>query len=105
MTLRRSLFTVAITTLICTAVGIGASAALGRCCPDYYKLVFRVRGDAELDPVQIGVGFGLNAGVFTGVFLGVILTGMLGYFEMRIRLARINADGLDPSSEQPLQSR
>jgi hypothetical protein len=43
----------------------------------------------SFDPVQVGIGFGLNAGVFTGVVVGVIIVAIVAFFELRVRLAEI----------------
>jgi hypothetical protein len=91
VTLSRSLSAVAVSTLVCTCVGVGAGAAIGRFCPDYYRIWFRPHSDCVVDYIQVGIGFGLNAGVFTGVFVGVAMVAIVGYFEMKVRLAKIQS--------------
>lgn len=94
MTVYWALATIAITAGVCAAVGIGARAALGYYCPNYYKAVLRQQPGMEFDPVQIGVGFGLNAGAFTGVVIGVLVVAIVAYFELRVRLEQIRQKAL-----------
>ena len=89
MTLTRALATVATSAVVCTAAGVCCGAALGHWCPGYYRAVLTARPGVEMDPVQIGIGFGLNAGVFTGVVVGVLVVAIVARFELRVRLAQI----------------
>ena len=89
MTLTRALATIGVTTIVCTVTGAGVGAALGHWCPDYYSAVLRTRPGIELDPVQIGIGFGLNAGVFSGLVVGGLVVAIVAFFELRVKLALI----------------
>jgi hypothetical protein len=94
MTLTRALVSIAISTVVCTAGGVAAGAALGHWCPNYYQTVLRPRPGLVIDPVQVGVGFGLNAGAFTGVLVGIVVVAIVAYFELRVRLEQIRTNEL-----------
>lgn len=94
MTLTRAVVMTAATTTVCAVVGMAAGAALGHWCPNYYRSVLAARPGVEMDPVQVGVGFGLNAGVFTGILVSLILVAIVAYFELRVRLEQIRTGEL-----------
>jgi hypothetical protein len=87
MTLRRAFLTVAVSTAVCTVVGIGLGIFVGYVAPDYYRMQFR-GGAPNIDMVQVGIGNGVNAGVAGGVVIGLVIVAIVAYFELRSLDAR-----------------
>ena len=87
MTLTKGLITVAVSAVVCGAVGMGLGLAIGRWAPDSYRAVFE-RGhgpwmNRPLDPEQIGIGLGLAQGVLIGIAVGVVVVGLVTWYEIR----------------------
>ncbi len=83
MTLSRAFVAVAGCVVVCTAGGIGLGVALGFFAPDFYRATLPRNPSANFNPIQIGLGFGLNAGVFSGIVIGLLIVAIVAYFEMR----------------------
>jgi hypothetical protein len=83
VTLGRAFLTVAVSTAVCTAVGVGLGIFVGYVAPDFYAMWFRGGLPAGLDPVQIGIGNGVNGGVFCGVVVGLVIVGIVAYGDLR----------------------
>jgi hypothetical protein len=87
VTLTKGLVTVAVTAVICGAVGMGLGLAIGRWAPDAYRAVFEHGGgpwrDRRLDPEQIGIGLGLAQGVLVGIAVGVLIVALVTWYEIR----------------------
>lgn len=47
-------------------VGTGVGYTIGKYAPDYYRIVFSIPPEIELDPVQAGVGLGVTQGLAAG---------------------------------------
>jgi hypothetical protein len=88
MTLVRAFLTVAASSAVCTLVGVGLGALMGLIAPDFYQMSFRDGLWPGIDPVQIGIGFGLNAVVFSGVVIGLVVVAIVTYYELRSQEAR-----------------
>lgn len=93
MTLTRAFTAVGWCTAACALAGVAAGAAVGQFCPDYYAAMVPGRAGQQFNPVQLGVGFGLNAGVFTGVAIGLIVVVVVAAFELRAKIADRLAGG------------
>jgi hypothetical protein len=84
MTTVRALLTVAACTAVSAAVGLGLGYGVGRLAPNFYRALF-YRGDApDFDPVDVGIGSGLNGGVFTGVVVGLVIVAIMTYREVKV---------------------
>lgn len=83
MTLVRAFIAVTACTAASALAGVGLGSALGHFAPGFYRATVPGGHRPEFDPVQVGVGFGLNAGVFTGVVVGLTLVMIVAYFELR----------------------
>ena len=79
MTLVRAFVAVGGCVAVCTAVGV----ALGHVAPDFYRATLVAGRLRDFDPVQVGIGFGLNAGVFSGIVIGLVVVAIVTYFELR----------------------
>ncbi len=96
MTITRALSAIGWCTAACALVGVAAGAGIGAFCPDYYAAMVPTRGGQQLNPVHLGVGFGLNAGVFTGITVGLIVVVLVTLSDLRVRIATILAGGQLP---------
>jgi hypothetical protein len=47
--------------------------ALGKLAPDYYRIVFRIPPDVDLDPAHAGLGLGATQGLSGGLFIGLVI--------------------------------
>ncbi len=83
MTLFRAFAAVAGSVVICTAAGMGLGVALGNLAPDFYRATLPRSPIPNPDPVQIGLGFGLNAGAFSGIAIGLLVVAIVTYYELR----------------------
>jgi hypothetical protein len=83
MTLVRAFIAVGVCTVVCTTAGVGLGVALGHIAPDFYRATLIAGRFADFDPVQVGIGFGLNAGVFSGIVIGLVVVAIVTYFELR----------------------
>jgi hypothetical protein len=59
--------------LVGSAVGALIGAAVGAWLPGYYQAVVPRQPGHEIDPIQVGIGMGLNAGLFAGGLLAMLL--------------------------------
>jgi hypothetical protein len=73
-------------------VGTLIGWTLGVAVPDYYRMVFRIPPDVELDPVHVGIGLGLTQGLVAGLVIGLVIVVTVAWYESR---------KLDSSTEKP----
>lgn len=63
---------------IASGVGFGIVGgllgyALGKFAPDYYRIVFRIPRQLDLDPAHAGLGLGATQGLVAGLFIGLVI--------------------------------
>jgi hypothetical protein len=100
MTLVRAFVAVGACTLVCAAVGVGLGVALGHVAPGFYRATLVAGRYPDFDPVQVGIGFGLNAGVFSGIVIGLVVVAIVTYFELRTaERARLLPESAAPAGQ------
>ncbi|MBT5019961.1 hypothetical protein OAF42_02670 [Planctomicrobium sp.] len=65
-------------------VGTGVGYTIGKYAPDYYRIVFSIPPEIELDPVQAGVGLGVTQGLAAGLFIGLVIVCAVAWYNSRI---------------------
>ena len=94
MTVAKALITVFLTAAVLGVTGGLVGLALGEWTPDYVRQMFP-RGDhPDFDPVQMGVGAGVNQGLIWGIVVGLVIVGLVSWHQSR--LARLGGDQTKP---------
>lgn len=57
---------------------------LGVILPDYYRIVFRIPPQLELDPVQVGLGLGISQGLLAGLLVGLVIVGIVTWYNIQV---------------------
>ena len=65
-------------------IGGAVGYSLGRFAPDYYRIVFRMPREIDLNPVQAGVGLGITQGLIAGLLIGLIIVVAVSWYNSRI---------------------
>lgn len=61
-----------------------AGAALGWAAPDYYRIVFGMRPDAQFNAVQLGLGLGVTQGFGAGLIVGLAIVLIVAWYNSRV---------------------
>lgn len=56
---------------------------LGKLAPDYYRIVFRIPRNVDLDPADAGLGLGATQGLAGGLFIGLGIVLAVAWFNSR----------------------
>lgn len=65
-------------------IGAGLGFALGTVAPDYYRTVFRIPPDVDLDPAQAGLGLGFTQGLVAGLIIGLVIVVAVAWHNSRL---------------------
>lgn len=63
--------------------GALAGYALGAFAPDYYRAVFHIPPQVDIDPKQAGLGLGLTQGSAAGLVVGLTIVIAVAWFNSR----------------------
>lgn len=67
-------FVITITSGVVFAVlGAGCGTLLGAVSPDYYRTVFHVPPERQLNATEIGFGLGVTQGLAAGLLIGLVI--------------------------------
>lgn len=84
MTVLRGFMITIATGIVFSFIGTGLGFAIGKYAPDYYRVVFRIPPEVQLDPIQAGVGLGLTQGLAAGLFIGLVIVCVVAWYNSRI---------------------
>ena len=68
-------------------IGAVLGFTVGKFAPDYYRIVFRMPPEIDLDPAQAGFGLGLTQGVAAGIVIGLVIVVAVAWYNSRIKKA------------------
>ena len=77
--------------LVFALIGGLIGYALGTFAPDYYRVVFRLPPQIDLDPAQAGLGLGLTQGLGAGLVVGLVIVVTVAWYESRKQEAQPDA--------------
>ena len=84
MTILRG-FIITITSGVAFAIVGGVLGNLiGLYLPDYYRIVFDLPPDSDINPVQAGVGLGATQGLSAGLVVGLVIVVATAWYQSRV---------------------
>lgn len=64
--------------------GAGLGFLLGSIAPDYYRTVFRMSPEVEIDLAQAGLGLGATQGLAAGLLVGLVIVIAVAWYHSRM---------------------
>jgi hypothetical protein len=90
MTVLRALVTVVGTAFAFGVVGGAIGYGLGKFTPSFYRHVFHLRDDQNINPEELGLGLGVTNGLVWGLLVGLAVVLTITWYELR--RARMNIE-------------
>jgi predicted DNA repair protein MutK len=96
MTVIRALLTVVGTAVAFGVAGGAIGFGLGKFTPSFYRHVFHVHDDQNINPEELGLGLGVTNGLVWGLIVGLVVVLIITWYELR--RARLRMDEKHPLS-------
>jgi len=77
--------------LVFALIGGLMGYAMGTFAPDYYRILFRLPPQIDLDPAHVGLGLGLTQGLGAGLVIGLVIVVTVAWYKSRKQEAQPDA--------------